>query len=269
MSVLIVESRMRLQHWMNLHKVSLLLVLGFVAVAETGSAADSKGPLVPDSDYPKLVKRLSKGITDALKDGKPSEEQAAKAQAAAVVIASAAQQRLDGTDGQQRATVRDVALNVVDAIKANKFAYAAQLAETLPTLKEHPLAKKEKVKIDEKYIAFPDLMHQFRPLREGGWGIYGHLQRLQTKQYTTLPREEVNEAFTMEANHIALTADLALGVAPKGKPKEFTKNLENMRQSATELADALRDKEAAKVAPPALSKLTTTCFGCHRNNGVK
>jgi hypothetical protein len=260
---------MSLQHWIHLRKLSLLLVVSVLVMSQTGSAADSKGALVTDSDYPKLVKRLGKGITDALKGGKPSEENASKAQAAAVTIASAAQQNLDGKDGQQRATVRDAALKVAADIKAGKFDDAAKLAATLTSIKEDPAAKKEKVKIDDKYITFADLMHQFRPLKEGGWGIYGHLQRLQTKQYTTLPREEVNESFTMEANQIALTADLALGVAPKGKPKEFTANLETMRQAATELAEALHEKEAAKAAPPVLSKLTTTCFGCHRSNGVK
>ena len=60
----------------------------------------------------------------------------------------------------------------------------------------------------------------------------------QTAMKTTLPREEINENFVLEAYQIALSADLILSNVPKGRPKEFTTNLENMRAAATELAAA-------------------------------
>jgi hypothetical protein len=252
------------QRWTAVRNAGLLLLLGLLAVAETGRAADAKAVVVPDTDYAKLVKRLTKGIQDSLKGGKPSAEAKEKAHTAAVLIAAAAQLRLDGTDGQQRATVRDAALKVADTIKAGKYDEALKLAEALPSLKEDAKSKKEKVPLVEAYVTFPKLMHQFRTPKEGGWGIYSHLYQLQTKMQPVLPRGEVNDTFILEADQIALSADLALSNVPKSKPKEFTTNLENLRQGAIDLAAALKDKEAAKVAVEPLSKLTTTCFGCHK-----
>jgi hypothetical protein len=250
------------QRWVLVRNTGLLLAVGLLAVVP-GGAADSKGTLVPEADYPKLVKRSVKGIQDALKGGKPSDESIEKAHTAAVMIAAYAQDNLDGADGQQRATVRDAALKAAEAIKASKYDEALKLVDGLATLKADPKAKKEKVKLDE-HISFKELMHQFRPEKEGGWGIYGHLYKLQTAMKPVLPREELNEKFTMEADQIAVTADVALTVIPKGKPKEFQTNLESMRAGGVGLAEALREKEAAKVAPEALSKLTTACFGCHK-----
>jgi len=250
--------------WVMLRNTGLILVLCLTAFAERASqAADPPGPLVPDAEYPKLVKRFAKGIQDALK-GDPSEENAAKAQVAAVLIASAAQQNLGGTDGQQRATVRDSALKVVDAIKAKKYKDAAALAEALPNLAADPKAKKEKVKLDEQ-VTFPMLMHQFRPNAKGGWGIYGHLYKLQTEMKPVLPRSEPIEPFLMEANQIALSADLAVNQKFKKQPDEYQKRLEAMRAAALDLAEALRDKDAHKAAVAPLSKLTTTCFACHKD----
>lgn len=251
--------------WVAVRGTGLLLALGLgLLAAVPGGAADPKGPLIPDSDYPKLLKRSVKGIQDALKGGKPSDENIEKAHTTAVLIAAYAQENLDGSDGPQRATVRDAALKAAEAIKAGKYDEALKTVDGLAALKADPKAKKEKVKLDE-HISFKELMHQFRPEKEGGWGIYGHLYKIQTAMKPVLPREEVNDKFVMEADQIAVSADLALSVMPKGKPKDFQTNLETMRAASAELAEALRDKEAAKVAPPVLSKLTTACFGCHKN----
>src|SRR5206468_1684177 len=125
---------------------------------------------------------------------------------------------------------------IADAIKAGKYDDALKLADSLPTLKEDPKAKKEKVRLVEDYITFPKLMHQFRPPKEGGWGIYGHLYKLQTAMKPVLPREEINDTFILEADQVALSADLALTNVPKSKPKEFTTNLEKLRQGAMDLA---------------------------------
>ncbi len=256
---------MTLHHcWPALRRTVPFLLLTLLAVAETGSAADSKSHVVPDADYPKLVKRLTKGIQESLKGGKPADEAREKARTAAVLIAAAAQTKLDGSDGQMRATLRDAALKVADAIKAGKYDEALKLADGLATLKEDPKAKKEKVQLVEDYITFPKLMHQFRPPKEGGWGIFGHLYKLQTDMKPVLPRGEINENFILEADQIALSADVALSNVPKSKPKEFTTNLEKLRQGAIDLAEALKDKDAAKTAVEPLSKLTTTCFGCHK-----
>lgn len=253
------------QRWVAVRNTGLLLVLVFGVIAP-GAAADSKGPLVPDTDYAKFLKRGAKGIQDALKDGKPSEENKDKARTSALLIAAYAQANLDGADGQERATVRDAALKVIDLVKAGKFEEASKLADSLSGLKADAKAKKEKVPL-EGYANFADLMHQFRPPSQGGWGIYSHLNKLQTDMKTVLPAREVGEPFILEAEHVALTADLALNVIPKDKLKEkdFKTNLETMRAGAVELAEALKEKDAAKIAPTPLSKLTTACIGCHKS----
>lgn len=251
------------QRWVTVRNTGLLIALGVLAIAESGAAADAKKGVLPDADYPKLVKRLTKGIQDALKGGSPSDEAKEKARTAAVLIAAAAQQRLDGPRGQQRATVRDAALKAAAAIKSGKYDDALKLVDSLATLKEDPDAKKERLPLVDGQITFPELMHQFRPASKGGWNIYGHLQKLQTDMKPVLPRQEVNENFILEAEQVALTADLALTNPPKDKPKEFTAKLELMREGAVELAEALKDKEAAKAAPAPLEKLTKACIGCH------
>src|SRR5262249_43903047 len=91
-----------------------------LTVAGSTTAADGDAPLLPDGDYPKMVKYAVKGIQDALK-GSPDDTKATKAHTAAVMIAAYAQQNLSGADGQQRATVRDAALKLAETIKAKKF----------------------------------------------------------------------------------------------------------------------------------------------------
>ncbi len=247
-----------------LTKTGLLLALGLAFGAETlGRAADPKDPLVSDADYPKLVKRFTKGIAEALK-GTPNDENISKARVAAVLLASAAQQNLSGADGQQRATVRDAALKVADTLKAGNAKEAAKLAEAIPTLEADPKAKKEKIKL-EGHIEFPPLMHQFRPVSRGGWGVYSRLNRISTSMKPALPREELKDDFVLEAEQIVLTADLALGQKFKTKPEEYQKRMEALRTGAQELVEALKDKDAAKVGAAAVSRLTTTCLACHKD----
>jgi hypothetical protein len=212
--------------------------------------------------------RSVKGIQDALKGGDPDDAQAEKARTAAVMIAAYSQANLAGPDGQQRATVRDASLKVADLIKGKKYAEAAKQAAALPKLKEDPKAKKEKVQLMDKHITHPELMHQFRHTGDGGWGIFGNLQRIRTKQYDVLPREDVNEAFALSLFQVAVTADLLSEHAHKGRPKEWADYTGDMRRYASQLGTMIKDKDA-KGSPPILGQLTTTCFNCHKMLKVK
>lgn len=254
---------------------SVALTMGMWALAVLGgSAADNKSPLLPDADYPKMLVRNVKSIEAALK-GSPSPEKAEKARTDAVLIAAYAQQNLSGADGAERATVRDAALKTADLIKEKKYAEAAKLAATLPKLKANPSAKKEPVKLIDTYVTYADLMHQFRMPAEGGWRVFAHLQELQTnKDYRLeLPRKEMDQKFILEAYQVAVTANLAHQHVHKTRPKEWEKYTAEMQQYAEELANVLKAKDT-KAAPVALSKLTTSCFNCHKtfkvkNTGVK
>jgi hypothetical protein len=245
---------------------AVVIVTGLWLSAAGGAEGD-KEQFLPDSEYAKMVKRSVKGIQNALK-GNPGAESLEKARTAAVMIAAYAQQNLDGPDGQQRATVRDAALKLADLIKAKKLDEAAKLAGTLATLPADPNAKKDKVKLVDAYIGPADIMHQFRLKNEGGWGIFGHLQSIQTKQYKEMPRDEINENFVLEMYQVAVSGDLANGYTHKAKPKEWAQYTDELRRSSLELAEALKAKDV-KNSPTILSKLTTTCFNCHKLLKVK
>ncbi|MBY0526344.1 MAG: hypothetical protein K2R98_23320 [Gemmataceae bacterium] len=246
---------------------AMVLGLGIMAAAEIGSGQGAKDGTLPDAEYAKMLKRSVKGIQDALK-GTPEEPMIEKARTAAVMTAAYAQDNLNGADGQQRATVRDAALKVAELIKAKKYADASKLAGTLPTLEADPKAKKEKVKLIDVHLTFSDLMHQFRLKPDGGWGIFGHLQEIQTKKPTMMPREELNDNFVLEAYQVAVAADLLHGHMHKAKPKEWGEYTDDMKKFAIDLGEKLRAKDA-KASPEALSRLTTTCFSCHKMLKVK
>jgi len=247
--------------------VALLLGLWFFSAGVGGGASGDKEQILPDSEYPKMLKRNVKAIQEALKSD-PGAEQTEKVQTAAVMIAAYAQQNLDGPDGQQRATVRDAALKLADLIKAKKFADASKLAGKLATLEPDPKAKKEKVKLIDVYLVPSDIMHQFRLVPDGGWGIFGHLQRIQTKQYKEMPRDEMNPTFVEEMYQVAVSGDLLHSHMHKAKPKEWEQYTDELRKSAVEMAESLKAKDV-KNSPLILSKLTTTCFNCHKLLKVK
>jgi hypothetical protein len=247
--------------------VALVLGLWFFAASVGGGAQGDKDQILPDAEYPKMLQRNVKAIQDALRNN-PGADLVEKAQTAAVLLAAYAQQNLDGPEGQQRATVRDAALKVADLIKDKKFADASKLAGKLATLEADPKAKKEKIKLIDVYIGPPEIMHQFRLVPDGGWGIFGHLQRIQTKQYKEMPRDEINPVFVQEMYQVAVSADLVHGHMHKARPKEWAQYTDELRKSAVELAEALRDKKV-KDAPTILSQLTTTCFNCHKLLKVK
>lgn len=251
----------------GLGAIVLLLGLWLAMVGVGDGAQGGREQLLPDAEYPKVVKRHAKAIQDALKN-EPGADLVEKARTSAVMIAAYAQQNLNGPDGQQRATARDTALKVAALIKAKKFAEASKLAGTLGTLQADPGAKKERIKLIDDHISYGELMHQFRLVPDGGWGIFGHLQRIQTKQYKEMPREEINEAFVLEMYQVAVSADLAHEHMHKARPKEWEQYTDDLRKSAVEMADALRNKDV-KGAPIVLSKMTTTCFNCHKLLKVK
>lgn len=247
--------------------LGLALLVGLWLLSVDAGAQSGKEQIVPDADYPKLVKRHVKGIQDALK-GSPGDDMTEKARTSAVMIAAYAQQNLAGDDGQKRATQRDAALKVAELIKAKKYADASKLAGTLATLEADPKAKKEKVRIMDDHIGYSELMHQFRHIPDGGWGIFGHLQRIQTKQHKEMPRDEINEAFIHEMYQVAISADLANSHVHKARTKEWEQYTDDMRKLSLDLADSLKNKDV-KSGPLILSKLTTTCFNCHKMLKVK
>ena len=244
---------------------ALILCIWSFSVASTSSAADSDGPLLPDADYPKMVKYAVKGIQDALK-GTPDEIKATKAHTAAVMIAAYAQQNLSGGDAQQRATQRDAALKLGDSIKAKKYADAIKQAGALPTLAADANAKKEKVKLLGEHIGFRDVMNQFNHPPDGGWGIHRELYALQLGMKGTIPANELREPLLLKAYQVGVAAEIAQTKVPKTKEKEWSTYAGNLRTGAVELADAVRGKDG-KGGLDAIAKVTNSCTNCHKAFG--
>lgn len=245
--------------------IVLGLVIGLVGLSQ---AQEGTGSLVPDGDYPKLVDSQLKAVQDALKvlkDSKDKDEikkMKDKGRSGAVMIAAAAQDNLTGKDGQQRATVRDAALNLAALVKGEKFDDAAKLASELKELKEDPKAKKEKVKLFEAHIDLQEVMSQFKQPKAGGQGIEKLLLNLATDKKKMIPPAAGNDALVVTAYQIALLSDLAHDYLPGKDKKDWDAWCVDMKKGALEMADKVKAKDG-KAAFTALNKLNTSCSVCH------
>jgi hypothetical protein len=239
-----------------------------LTVAERPGNAGAPGPILPDSEYPKMVKYSVKGLQDALKGGNPKEELVVKARTAAILIAACAQQNLDAADGQQRATVRDAALKLADTIQKKNFAEALKQAEALASLPADPKAKKEKLKLIDTHVQFRDLMYQFKRPPDGGWGIDSKLYAYRLGMKSKIPFADFNDTFLMEAYQVAVTADIVMAREVKDKQKEWETIASDLRAGALQLAGAVKDKDGGS-GMEAVTKVTTTCTRCHKAFRVK
>jgi len=245
-----------------LQATALLVGLCLLTIARSTTAAEGDAPILPDGDYPKMVKYGVKGIQDALK-GSPDDTKATKAHTAAVMIAAYAQQNLSGADGQQRATVRDAALKLADTIKAKKFPEAIKQADALPSLAADPNAKKEKVKLLESHIAFRNLMNQFNHPPEGGWGIHREFYAFQLGMKGAIPANDLREPLLLKAYQVGVTAEMVQSKVPRTKEKEWNTYASDLRKGAVELADAVKAKDG-RNGLDAIAKVTTSCTNCHK-----
>jgi hypothetical protein len=247
----------------NLRGAALIGAFGLVAIGLSGSAAEDGKHILPDADYPKMVKYAVKGLQDALK-GTPDEARVNKARTAAVMIAAYAQQNLDGADGQQRATVRDAALKLVDTIQNKKYAEAIKQADAIPSLAADPKAKKEKITLIGNQIQVADLMQQFKFPPEGGWGIDRKLYGYRLGMKSKIPESDLNEKLAFEAYQVAVTTDLLLERKNVGdKTKEWQTFAGDLQKAALQLAEAARAKDGGS-GQDAVVKMTTSCTGCHK-----
>jgi hypothetical protein len=236
----------------------IALALGLAAGVELAAGQVA----VPEDDYPKLLEYALTGLKDALKD--PDDEaNVRKAQTAAVMIAAYAQTNLKGPDAQQRATVRDAALKLAEAIRKEKFADARKQADALPKLKANPAAKTEPVKLIDAHVRFPDLMNQFDFPPKGGWGIDRELYAHRLGMKSKVPVRDLTEKMMMMGYQVAVTGDLAHTKAPAMNQKEWSTFTTDLRAGGVELAEAVKKKDG-EAAMFAIAKVTTTCSNCHK-----
>lgn len=244
--------------------VILAAGMGLVMLAGGSQAADPPpAQVLPDEDYPKMLKVAVKGIQDALK-GNPKEEQVTKARTAAIMIAAYAQQNLNGAEAAQRATVRDAALQIVEIIDAKKFPEAAKKAGELASLPADPKAKKEPVKLIDSKVKFRDIMNQFNHPPDGGWGIHREFYQYQLGM-KGIPAMELREPLLLKAYQVAVAAELVATKSAKS-PKEWAALAGDMKNGALELAEAVKVKDG-KAGVMAIAKVTTSCTSCHKIYG--
>jgi Cytochrome C' len=230
-----------------------------------GPAAEAPPPVLPDADYPRLVAFSADVIRTALK-GKPDKRAAERARTAAVMIAAYAQQNLSGRDGQQRATMRDAALELAALIKAKEFDKALKQLDALPNVKADAKVKKEKLKMIGAAIELDDLMAQFRQPARGGLGIEVRLDDLGAAEGGTVPAKELDDLLLWQAYLVAVAAEITAEHTPedKDKVKNWQTYAAAMRQHASTLAAAAKAKEG-KAAFRALEQLNQACAKCHKD----
>jgi hypothetical protein len=225
-------------------------------------AADAPTQILPDSDYPKMVKYAVKSIQDALKNS-AKEEQVTKARTAAVMLAAYAQQNLSGADGQLRATVRDAALKIEDTIDKKQYADASKQAAAIAKLEADPKASKEKVKLIDVHVRVRDLMNQFNHPPDGGYGIDRQFYAYRLGMKGKIPDNDLKDPLLTMAYQVAISLDMVNSKKNNAKPKEWEMFSDEVRQGAIELAEAVKAKNGT-TGLDAVARMTTNCTACHK-----
>lgn len=243
-----------------------VLALGIGLIAVHGNAADEKGPGVPDAEYPKLVAQSLKVIKDALAVEEPRFKDAVKAKTAAIMIAVYAQ---SGPMNAERATMRDAALKVADALEkakeSEKYGDARKAADELANLKPNAAAKTMPVEpLMEKHIFIEELMSQFKVARAGGLDMEKKLQNLSISGLRSkeIAADVMDEPLVLLSYQTAMAAKVAREFDPGNKQQVWKKYCDEMEKSAAELAEAVKAKNG-KSGFVAVEKLNSSCKKCH------
>lgn len=239
-----------------------ILALGLLGAGWVSGAEEKS--LVPPDAFGRLLARSTAVIQEALKDDTPNRRAADRARVVAVILAEAAQQDLAGADAGKRATTRDAALDLARLIRGQEFAKARKLAQGLPSLPPSASAKKEKIPLLGAHIEMDEVMSVFRKLTLGGLEIESEFDRLENdSENQIVPAADLTEKLELFAYQTALAADLVKNHKPDKEPAQWRQRSELMRQSALELALAVKAKDG-KAAYRAVSNGNANCTACHK-----
>lgn len=250
------------------------LLLGLAAWTGGGIAADGKTPEgLPDAEYGKLTDQAIKQVqeaVDGLAAGKVEKKlilsTQTKAKVAAVMIAVFAQNAQNPATAQERATLRDAALKLAEAIGTKKYAEAQKLAAGLKTLQPNPAAKPAPIPIFGSVIELDDLMIQFKPQKLGADGIELKLEELDeivTKK-KELPAGELTEELALIGYRCAIVAELIKDHDPGKNKKKFEAYALDMGKASKQLVKDLKAKDG-KAAALSVQKLNKACVDCHKD----
>jgi hypothetical protein len=238
------------------------LILGFLTFAERTGAADADGAGIPASaaEYKKLVAQGA----DVVKKGVEAKDKKGltKARGAALMIAAYSQYSDKGGPAGDRATVRDAAIKLAEAIKANKLDDARKQADGIADLKADPKAKPDPVEIMKLAKGQPgEVMRLLNATPVGGLGVEAHFKKL-TAIKKEIPEGQLSDEFLNEAFMVAAMAALLRDNPPAKNPKQFVKFAEDTHGHAVRLAEAIKKKDGVG-SNQALYELTKSCNRCH------
>lgn len=259
----------------------LAVVIGAAGRADPpAKSKEPQEPVLHDDDFRGIVEEANRHIQDALtksrKATKPADADgySGTVRSNTLLIALGAQNRMGDpdADGKQLATLRDTALNLVDAVekKSPDFDEVVRLADLLnqyPKLKADPNAKTGRVRLKDTF------RHGDITLLLGGCsGTSGHaiqadMLALARKR---LPYSETDEGKIERMGYkVALLAGLTKEYdaehTPPKKPalqKEWVRMAAEVETAGWKLADAARVSDHDDIKKK-LGTLYSLCASCH------
>lgn len=191
--------------------------------------------------------------------GKVEKPAALKAHTAAWMIAAAAQSGGPARDAKL-ASVRDHAIKLADAIKAEKWEDARARMREIPSLKANDDAKLERVTIvDPKKLEMEDIMNQFASPRGGGLDLEETLEKWET-QVPGAP-EVIQMADQLAVIFEAIHSHK---VEKANEQPKFDKFADAAYGKALGLAEAARKGKNADVMKAAKA-MNQACADCHKD----
>jgi hypothetical protein len=261
-----------------------VLALAVAFLAGAGLRGQGKDaiwkPILPDDAYKELVARANKDIAEGLNAKPFDEDEAAKVQFNALLVAAYNLSSAKG-DKQLAAT----ALKLADVLKnPKKVAEAKQLAADLAAGKAAP-GVQFKLEPMSTYVEDKGvIMAHYKTKEKGGEGLPPALQfnirlknkfngveelisELDKKKLTpanlSKGKEELILMAYKAAVHGVITHDYAPARPVKGKaPKLWLEHSVQMRDAAIDLAEAVRKGDVEAVQRTA-KRLNSSCLQCH------
>jgi hypothetical protein len=236
-------------------------------IAYLALAGGAEGPILPPSEFKRLVNQEAKFVQEALAKGFDAKDKKAprKIRAAAFLIAAYAQASTNKDNASQMASLRDTALRVVQSVEDDKLDEAKKAAADLSAEpKANASAKTGAVPL-QKSLDFDVLMRIFSSERIGGFALENELEELPNIKGWT---PEQLDKLTAFAYKLAVVGEVAHAYVPE-KDEGGQKTRKNwnvfsgqLRDTSLALAAAAKAKKEGDITA-ALNKVAVSCKKCH------
>jgi len=250
---------------------ALLLGLGLIFVTgQSEGAPEYWKAVLPENVFAELVNRDAQVIRETLAKGTPDKKMAVRLRCSAAMIASYAQTQMlkGGSNAQQLAGLRDLALKVNAAVKDGKFDDAKKLTgELSPTAKGEANAKTTPVDL-QKETELDIIMNQFKAERSAGLDIEKKFLAL-VKHRGKLSPEQYKEIvpMTYQMNIIGQYAEALAPERDEGPKKRadwvrWAQEMQRLTLEAAKAASAAKPDD--KAVKDLLNKIDANCTSCHK-----